>query len=181
MKKIIEAIKRLLNTTVTVKTKIVPAVSNNQLGYNTLYSPGATIPVNIKLHHPDAKVPVQAKSGDIGYDVYAVAVDMNENYIEYDLGFAMELPPGWGAYLFPRSSITKKDLILKNSVGVLDEGWRGINKARFLMVNESENIYQPGERVGQIVFMPRFEADFTVVDHLSETLRGSDGWGSTNT
>lgn len=76
--------------------------------------------VNIKKIHPNAVIPAYSKPGDAGMDVTAVSVRETEDFIEYDTGLAIEIPKGYVGLLFPRSSNSKYDLQLCNSVGVID-------------------------------------------------------------
>lgn len=77
--------------------------------------------VNIKKLVPEAVIPTYAKEGDAGMDLVATSVDhSNEHYIEYGTGLAVEIPEGYVGLIFPRSSNSKKDLQLCNSVGVID-------------------------------------------------------------
>ncbi len=59
-------------------------------------------------------------SVDAGMDMTAIVINTTENYIEYDTGIAMEIPEGYVGLLFPRSSNSQKDLLMCNSVGVVD-------------------------------------------------------------
>lgn len=83
--------------------------------------------INIKKLHPDSIIPQYSKEGDAGMDLTAVSVNYNKetNTIDYNTGIAIEIPKGYVGLLFPRSSISKKNLILCNSVGVIDSGYRG--------------------------------------------------------
>ena len=83
--------------------------------------------VKIKRVHEDAKIPVYAKSGDAGMDLTCIKISYNaeDGCITYDTGIQMEIPEGHVGLLFPRSSISKVDLILSNHVGVIDSGYRG--------------------------------------------------------
>ena len=89
--------------------------------------------VKFKKTHKDAVTPKYAKHGDAGMDLVAVSVEIDEkdDTISYDTGIAVEIPDGYVGLVFPRSSICKKDLILSNSVGVIDSGYRGSIKAKF--------------------------------------------------
>ena len=73
--------------------------------------------------------------------------------------------------------IQTKDLILKNCVGVLDSGFRGELKLRFK--KEGENIYQIGERIGQLIILPYPNIEFEEADELSESSRREGSFGST--
>mgnify|MGYP003638630170 CR=1 FL=1 len=149
--------------------------------------------IKIKKLDPEAVIPKYAKSGDAGMDLTSVSMTIeysdcdegfsspSEKYIEYDTGLAMEIPEGYVGLLFPRSSVSKTDLILANCVGVVDSGYRGPVKLRFRksICTANPTKYEPGDRVGQIIIMsvPNFE--FEEADELTDTTRGEGGFGST--
>ena len=82
--------------------------------------------VKIKQLSPESVIPTYAKDGDAGMDLTATSKSFDEHgNVCYGTSLAFELPKGYVGLLFPRSSNTKKDLILGNSVGVLDSGYRG--------------------------------------------------------
>jgi dUTP pyrophosphatase len=105
----------------------------------------------------------------------------------------MEIPNGFVGLVFPRSSIRKYELVLSNSVGVIDSGYRGELQATFNKVFGGEGMYdemkvnqmQPndyykvGDRVAQIMIIPFPPIEFEQVTQLSETERGDGGFGST--
>lgn len=145
--------------------------------------------VRAKKLYQDAKLPTKAHSDDAGFDLYAHSMDYdNDGNIVYGTGVAFEIPKGYVGLLFPRSSNAKKDLILSNSVGVLDSGYRGEVTFKFKIfypsvahhgfVHNSTNDYEIGDRIGQIIIMPYPEIEFVEVDDLSETERGDGGYGS---
>jgi len=143
------------------------------------------VEVKFKRIHPDAVIPAKATPGSFGYDVTAnniisshVPFQMLPGKVMYGLGFALEIPLGEGAFFLPRSSINKHYMLLANSPGLGDPDYRGELKACFYYFSE-ELIYKPGERVAQMVFLPDPEVEFVEVDELSETERGSGGFGST--
>lgn len=139
--------------------------------------------VKIKKLNPKAQIPTYANPGDAGMDVTAVSVKYDENYTEYGTGLSFEVPEGYVMLIFPRSSISKKDMILANSVGVLDSGYRGELKLRFKNVCNSSKVerdlYNPGDKVGQIMIIPYPHIEFEDTDILSESKRGEGGFGST--
>ena len=139
--------------------------------------------VKIKKLHPDAVVPTYAHIGDAGMDVTAVSVNVTDDYVEYDTGLAFEVPEGCVMLIFPRSSNSKKDLLLCNSVGVLDCIYRGPLKLRFKLMqpkysSQDHKIYGVGDRVGQIMILPYPTIQFKEVEELSDTDRGEGGFGS---
>lgn len=142
--------------------------------------------VKIKKLHPDAVIPFYSKKGDCGMDLTATSVSADDdgNYV-YGTGLACEIPLGYVGLLFPRSSNSKKAMLLSNSIGVIDSGYRGeiILKFKPSLVCPSKTskngIYEVGERVGQIIIIPYPEIQFEEVSELSETERGDGGFGST--
>ena len=132
-----------------------------------------------------AVTPSYAKPGDAGMDITAIAHKINteHNFIEYHTGLAFEIPDGYVGLLFPRSSVSKKDLSLANCVGVVDSGYRGEITFRYKFDSDSyfANVkrYQDGDRVGQLVILPYPEIELQEVNHLTTSSRGIGGYGST--
>lgn len=137
--------------------------------------------VKIKKTHKNAVIPSYAKDGDAGLDLTAVdfRTDEQGNYV-YDTGIALEIPKGYVGLVFPRSSIADKELLLTNSVGVIDSGYRGSIKAKFKHTKTNPNIYNIGDRIAQLIILPYPHINFKEVEKLSETERGDKGYGSTN-
>lgn len=135
------------------------------------------VKIKIKKLHSNAKLPAYANEGDAGLDIWAVSKEEKDKFIEYGTGLAFEIPQGYVCLIFPRSSLSKKDLILANHVGVLDSGYRGELKFRFKKTGE--DIYDVGERIGQIIIIPYPKVEVEEVDELSETVRGDGAFGST--
>ena len=136
--------------------------------------------VKIKKLDRSAVIPKYAKDGDAGLDLTATAYKVNEKgqYI-YTSDLALEIPDGYVGLLFPRSSICKKDLEMTNSVGVIDSNYRGPIKSVFNPTCEDPEIYELGERFAQLIIIPYPKIEFEEVEELSETDRGSGGYGST--
>lgn len=136
--------------------------------------------VRFKRLHPDAVIPKYAKPGDAGVDLTAISVDWNPNgYYSYDTGLAVEIPEGYVGLIFPRSSIYKTDLKLSNSVGVIDSGYRGSIKANFYYDDfDTTTPYKVGDRIMQLIILPYPQIELEEVDELSDTSRGSGGFGS---
>jgi dUTP pyrophosphatase len=134
--------------------------------------------VKIKKLDKDAVIPSYAKVGDAGMDLTAISCAQGDNYIEYGTGLAVQIPEGFVGLIFPRSSITNRGVLLKNSVGIIDSGYVGEIKFRFHVL-DNFNIYEIGERIGQLIIIPYPHIDFVQVDNLSDTERGLGGYGST--
>lgn len=164
--------------------------------------------IKIKKFHKDAVIPTYAKNGDAGMDLTAISKEYDEyGNVVYGTGLGFEIPEGFVGLLFPRSSNSKQDLLLSNSVGVLDSGYRGevLFKYRPSLAYWQEGVsetglgdvtnfyddvrtahstgaqfeYNIGDRIGQIIVLPYPKVTFEEVEILSETERGEGGFGST--
>ena len=159
-------------------------------------------PIRFKRLVPEAKAPFKKIDVDAGFDLFATGINYGENYIEYLTGIAVEIPEGYVGFIFPRSSVTNYDLMLKNSVGIIDASYRGELRCRFYETREhldyvqsdkfndgtvrdlhqpllKRNTYEIGDRVAQIVFMELPKIKLVETDELSDTERGAGGYGST--
>lgn len=135
--------------------------------------------VKFKKLHDAAVLPSYAKDGDAAMDCVAVDMIRTPVYIEYKLGLAVEVPKDHVALIFPRSSVTNKDMMLGNAVGVIDSGYRGEITARFKYLdNKDAEHYKIGDRVCQIMIIPYPKIETVWAEELSETERGIGGYGS---
>jgi dUTP pyrophosphatase len=136
--------------------------------------------VKIKLLTPNAKIPKRALQNDACYDVVATSRKvLGDGRIQYGLGFALEIPENTQADFRPRSSIHKTGLILANSIGTIDEGYRGEIGAVFYHVIPTLPEYEVGDRILQMQIRTREDVIFEETDELSNTDRGDGGFGST--
>ncbi len=160
-----------------------------------------------KKEHEDAVLPVYAKVGDAGLDCFAVGeAKQTDDYITYDLGFSVQIPKGYVGLLFPRSSVSKKDLVLANCVGVIDSGYRGPVSARFKCIQHATTmfqsilkilsrfisqiptdegdldfkIYEEGDAICQLVVIEQPYCRPQWVEELRDSERGTGGFGSTD-
>jgi dUTP pyrophosphatase len=137
--------------------------------------------VKVKKLDPNAVIPSYSKVGDAGMDLTITKEIENTSFsVSYGFGIAMEIPQGYVGLVFPRSSVRNQDLILSNCVGVIDSGYRGELQATFKKTNGLDSIkYKVGERGAQIIILPYPTIYMTEVPELSDTERGSGGFGST--
>jgi len=135
------------------------------------------VKVKVKRLRENAVLPGYAHEGDAGMDVIAVSKRVTEKFVEYGTGLSFEVPDGYVMLIFSRSSVSKKDLVLANSVGILDSGYRGELLIRFQAFGDDD--YDVGERVAQIVILPYPEVEFEEIGELGESERGEGGFGST--
>ena len=142
---------------------------------------GGGVLVKVKKLDPNAVVPSYSKVGDAGMDLTITKEIENTSFsVSYGFGIAMEIPQGYVGLVFPRSSVRNQDLILSNCVGVIDSGYRGELQATFKKTQGLDSIkYKVGERGAQIIILPYPTIYMTEVPELSDTERGSGGFGST--
>lgn len=150
--------------------------STNQFGFD----------VKIKKLVDNAVIPSYAHPGDAGMDITCTSIEYDEknDCIMYHTGLAFEVPKGYVMLIFPRSSNRKTNFYLTNHVGILDSGYRGELMMAYKrrdkeLYNIKEVPYQVGDRIGQIMILPYPLIRFIEVDELSETERGTGGFGST--
>lgn len=136
--------------------------------------------IKFKKLSEQAVAPKIATKGDAGADLTATSIHYGLNgIITYGTGIAVEIPEGHVGLLFSRSSIYKKQLILSNSVGVIDSGYRGEVKFKFWGDKDAE-IYSIGDRVGQLVIVPIPTVEWEEsTEDLSDSERGEGAYGST--
>ena len=160
--------------------------------------------VRFKRLHPDAVVPFKTYPEDFCYDVVATSEqEIAPNVWKYGIGLAFEIKGGpedlvvedefgkeliripqgmrWNVSLDlrPRSSIYKTGMVLSNSVGTVDDLYRGEVSAIFYHVFPGMPRYRVGDRIGQIKLGFTLPIEFEEVDELGRTLRGDGGYGST--
>lgn len=136
--------------------------------------------VRIKKLIDSAVLPSKAHADDAGFDLVAISVeeDRKRNIVSYGTGLAFEIPKGYVGLIFPRSSIYKHQISLSNCVGVIDSGYRGEVSFKFRIEQPHISRYTTGDRIGQLIIMPYPEIEFEEVEDLSETERGTGGYGS---
>jgi len=132
--------------------------------------------VKIKKLNENAVIPRYAKEGDAAMDVTATSINFEEGFVEYKTGLSFELPEGYVCLVFPRSSLSNKDLIQANHVGVLDSGYRGELILRYKVLGD--NIYKVGDRIAQIIILPYPKIEFMEVGELSDSERKDGAFGS---
>lgn len=149
--------------------------------------------IRIKRLINSAVIPHRAHTTDAGMDLVATSKSVDEEgNIVYGTGLAVEIPKGYVGLLFPRSSNARKTLLLSNSVGVIDSGYRGevtmkfkpsdkflnYDGVAFKMKGALTSSYDVGDRVGQMIVIPYPEIEFEEADELSDSERGEGGYGS---
>ena len=139
--------------------------------------------VKIKRLNKDAVLPYKAHATDAGMDMVATSRDFDDGNgnVVYGTGIAVEIPQGYVGLVFPRSSVSRQDMVLSNSVGVIDSGYRGEITFKFKTVGSKmyPDMYHVGDRIGQLIIMPYPDIHWDEVDELEDSDRGDGGYGST--
>ena len=155
------------------------AQAQNQTPQTNQFNPQQLI-VKVKKLHENAVIPSYSKPGDAGMDLTITEIKENNfRQISYGFGIAIEIPFGYVGLVFPRSSVKNQDLLLSNCVGVIDSGYRGEIQSTFKKTDPSEKFYNVGERGAQIIILPYPQVFMVESDELSDTERGTGGFGST--
>lgn len=149
--------------------------------------------LKFKKTHENAITPVKANETDMCYDLFAVEDGkLSDMFIEYDTGIALDIPEGYDVQVFPRSSISKYDLVLANSIGIIDNGYKDSVKCRFKIVYSHSGVIEPsfnrevsdlklykkGDRIAQFTLVKKVNYKLEETDSLSDSERGLGGFGS---
>jgi dUTP pyrophosphatase len=137
-------------------------------------------------HNADLPLPAYETAQSAGMDL-AAAIDAPMTLAPgkramVPTGLAIALPAGYEAQVRPRSGLAAKNgVTVLNTPGTIDADYRG--EVKVILVNLGEDPFEieRGMRIAQMVIAPVTQASFTEVDSLSETERGSGGFGSTGT
>jgi dUTP pyrophosphatase len=129
-------------------------------------------------------LPQYETTGSAGLDLRANIVEpISLGSLERTLvptGLFIELPHGYEAQVRPRSGLSiKKGLTLVNSPGTIDSDYRGEIKIILVNLSNQPQTVEPGERIAQMVIAKYEQIEWAEVDVLSETERGTGGFGST--
>lgn len=141
--------------------------------------------VKIKILDPKAVIPFKTHDRDFCYDCVAVSEEeVAPNVWKYGLGFALEIEDGEidiipSAEIRPRSSIWKTGMVLSNSVGTVDEPYRGEISAVFYHVMPNMPRYKVGDKICQLHITTTGYIEFMLAEELTPTDRGCNGYGST--
>lgn len=141
--------------------------------------------IKFKKLDPRAVAPVRAHNTDAGFDLTAtrITTELNECgqlILVYHTDIAFEIPEGYFGLLVPRSSIFKKSLSFTNCAGVIDAGYRNEVMGKFRSTTDViPAVFKERERFAQLLILPVPDVQMVESDSLSESERGTNGYGST--
>lgn len=140
--------------------------------------------VKVKKLTKTAKLPTRGSVFSAGYDLYAdnnvdITIHPHETK-KIGTGLALEIPDGYYGAIFARSGLaTKEGLRPANCVGICDSDYRGEYIVAIHNDSNEDRIIEPKERIAQLIIMQYPHITFEEVDKLSETVRDTNGFGST--
>ena len=140
--------------------------------------------IRVKKLRPDALLPTYGSKEAAGADLYAcldapVTIGPGET-VWIPTGLALEVPKGCAGLVYARSSMgVKRGLAPANKVGVIDSDYRGEIRVVLLNHGKEPQIVEHGERVAQFLITPVLTPAYEEAEELSDTNRGSGGFGST--
>lgn len=121
-----------------------------------------------------------AKTGDAAFDLF-VAKDITiapMERVQVPTGVALEIPDGYVGLIWDKSGLSQK-FGLRTLGGVVDSGYRGEVMVGIINLSKDSYIFEKGHKVAQMIIQKREHCDIVEVEQLSETERGSGGFGST--
>ena len=140
--------------------------------------------IAVKKVMPNGKLPTYGSEYSAGADLYALleepCVIAPGETVLLHTGIAMEIPEGYGGFIYARSGLgVKKGLAPANKVGVIDSDYRGEIRVALHNHGSQPQTVENGERVAQLVIAPFLKAQFEECENLEGTERGDGGFGST--
>lgn len=136
--------------------------------------------IKVKKLHEAAKLPSYAHPGDVGMDLFCLdqyTLLPGERRI-FNVGFALEFPAGYVALVQDKSSLPKLAGI-HTMGGVFDAGFRGEYNAQLINLGQEPYTIEAGQKIAQLLIMPVVIAELEETTELSESSRGTGGFGST--
>ncbi len=135
--------------------------------------------MKVKKLDPRAKLPQRAHPTDSGADLFALTrtVLAPRSITHVHTGIAVELPENTSGIIWGKSSVESKGI--KAMAGLVDAPYRGELIVCMYNLNDTEFVFEEGQKVAQLVVLPTLYPTFEQADELSDTSRASGGFGST--
>lgn len=137
--------------------------------------------MKIQAIHTNFMMPTHGTEHAAGYDIYMPDLGILQpgQSLKIPLGFAAEIPVGFGALLMPRSGWGSKGIALMNTVGLIDADYRGEWVAHLKNTSNDTITWEPGDKLVQFIVVPIINFVLMQVDSVAPTERGDGGFGST--
>lgn len=136
--------------------------------------------INLKLCDISAKIPSYMTDGASGFDFFSVesAEILPQHSVSVSIGIAFEIPKGYEIQMRPRSGLAFNHDILA-LFGTIDSDYRGTVKAKLWNLGSKPFLIEAGQRIAQGVLQKVERAEFVLIEQLTTTGRGEQGYGHT--
>jgi dUTP pyrophosphatase len=140
--------------------------------------------LKVKKMKENATLPTKGSEKAAAVDLYAcidepIAILPNQSCV-FGTGIACDIPEGYFGAIVVRSSVgIKRQLMLMNSLGVIDEDYKGEIMMGLYNYGKEAQVIEPNERVAQMMLLPYAIHNIMEVEELSDSERGTGGIGST--
>jgi len=142
------------------------------------------VEIRVQRLDPELPLPRQQHTDDAGYDLHArarVGLAPRGGRALVPTGLAVAIPPGYAAFVLPRSGLAlKHGITCLNTPGLIDPLYRGELKVLLVNTDPSESFtVERGDRIAQLVIQRVEQVEWREVDALDTTERDTFGFGST--
>lgn len=133
----------------------------------------------VKLNYEDAQEPTRGSDEAAGYDLYSYESEtvVPKQIKLIDTGISIRVPEGTYGRIAPRSSVSKKGILV--NAGVIDRDYRGPVKVMVHNLSNNDYVINKNDRIAQLILEQIKTPPVELVEELDDTERGGGGFGST--
>tara|TARA_B110000305_G_C19292139_1_gene564733 strand:+ start:123 stop:545 length:423 start_codon:yes stop_codon:yes gene_type:complete len=133
----------------------------------------------VKLNYEDAQAPTRGSDEAAGYDLYSYESEtvVPKQIKLIDTGISIRVPEGTYGRIAPRSSVSKKGILI--NAGVIDRDYRGPVKVMVHNLSNNDYVINKNDRIAQLILEKIKTPPVELVEELDDTERGAGGFGST--
>ena len=133
----------------------------------------------VKLNYEDAQAPTRGSDEAAGYDLYSYESEtvVPKQIKLIDIGISIRVPEGTYGRIAPRSSVSKKGILI--NAGVIDRDYRGPVKVMVHNLSNDNYVINKNDRIAQLILEQIKTPPVELVEELDDTVRGEGGFGST--
>lgn len=133
----------------------------------------------VKLNYEDAQSPTRGSDEAAGYDLYSYESEtvVPKQIKLIDTGISIRVPEGTYGRIAPRSSVSKKGILI--NAGVIDRDYRGPVKVMVHNLSNDNYVINKNDRIAQLILEQIKTPPVELVEELDDTVRGEGGFGST--
>ncbi len=133
----------------------------------------------VKLNYEDSQAPTRGSDEAAGYDLYSYESEtvVPKQIKLIDTGISIRVPEGTYGRIAPRSSVSKRGILI--NAGVIDRDYRGPVKVMVHNLSNNSYIIKKNDRIAQLILEKIKTPPVELVEELDDTIRGEGGFGST--